>query len=288
MKCPKCGGEIPFYDLKPNCKHCGVNIMFYTQDAALSRDAKRTELEGAAARMIIARVKAAFIGSKLAIARMVLVLAAVGVLALPFSGVRYTVPFFDHTYSAGLIGIITAYTGGFLMKLPAFLGSALLARHTLIAVIDTVFVALLALLAVVILVIYLIGFINLTKSTKALRIVALVGACVALAGQVVSLILKLTAPESSAASVTFGFGGVAACAVWLALFFVNRAMLKKGVEPVYKPNDIKRRDMLKKVRAGEVNLDDLPLPVFESEEEHAERLKALEEALRAEEEGKEL
>jgi hypothetical protein len=42
------------------------------------------------------------------------------------------------------------------------------------------------------------------------------------------------------------------------------------------------------VRAGEVDLDSLPLPVFESEEERAERIKALEEALKAEEEGKEI
>ncbi|MCR5783530.1 MAG: hypothetical protein K6G90_12455, partial [Clostridia bacterium] len=65
MKCPKCGGEIPFYNLKPNCKYCGVNIMYFTQEEGLVRDAKRTELEGAAARMIIARVKAEFIGSGL-------------------------------------------------------------------------------------------------------------------------------------------------------------------------------------------------------------------------------
>ena len=55
MKCPKCGGEIPFYDLHPNCKHCGVNIMYYMQNDGLMRDAKRTELEAAVARMIVAR-----------------------------------------------------------------------------------------------------------------------------------------------------------------------------------------------------------------------------------------
>ena len=65
-------------------------------------------------------------------------------------------------------------------------------------------------------------------------------------------------------------------------------MLKKGIEPVYKENDLKRKELLGRVRAGEVDLDSLPLPVFESEEEHAARLNALEEALRAEEEGKEL
>ena len=49
-----------------------------------------------------------------------------------------------------------------------------------------------------------------------------------------------------------------------------------------------KRELLKKVRAGEVSLASLPLPVFESEEEREERMKALEEALKAEEEGKEL
>ena len=46
MHCPKCNGEIPFYDIRPNCKHCGVNIWYYTQQRDLARDAKRTELEG--------------------------------------------------------------------------------------------------------------------------------------------------------------------------------------------------------------------------------------------------
>ena len=65
-------------------------------------------------------------------------------------------------------------------------------------------------------------------------------------------------------------------------------LAKNGIEPTYSENDIKRKELLKKVRAGEVDLDSLPLPIFESEEEHEERMKALEEALKAEEEGKEL
>ena len=92
MKCPKCGGEIPFYNLKPNCRYCGVNIMYFTQEEGLVRDAKRTELEGAAARMIIARVKAEFIGSGLVIARLVLALVAVAALLVPFGSVSYALP----------------------------------------------------------------------------------------------------------------------------------------------------------------------------------------------------
>ena len=91
MKCPKCGGEIPFYNLKPNCKHCGVHIYYYSQDALLMRDAKRTELEAAAARMVIARIKASFIGGGLQIARMVFVLISVAALLLPFGGAAFRV-----------------------------------------------------------------------------------------------------------------------------------------------------------------------------------------------------
>ena len=65
-------------------------------------------------------------------------------------------------------------------------------------------------------------------------------------------------------------------------------MLKKGIEPAYRENDIKRRELLRKVCRGEIDLDSLPLPVLESEQEREERLKALNEALKAEEEGKEL
>ena len=76
--------------------------------------------------------------------------------------------------------------------------------------------------------------------------------------------------------------------MYAVIWFLNKKMLDKGIEPEYRENDLKRRELLKQVRAGQVDLDSLPLPVFENEQEREERMKALEEALRAEEEGKEL
>ncbi len=290
MKCPKCGGEIPFYNLKPNCSHCGVNIMYFSQEQGLIRDAKRTELEGAAARMVIARIKAAYIGSKAAIARMVLILGAIAVLMLPFGSVTYSVPFYEKTLSAGLIGIITGFIDGTLLKLPDFLNSSLLAAHTKAFLLPAGVMALLLVVGLVLLALYLIDFLQLEKISRAIRNAALAGAVIALLGQIAVLIMDFAnpLPESPAATFKAGFGGFAAAAVWLALFFINRYMLKKGIEPAYRENDIKRRELLRKVRKGEVDLDSLPLPVLESEEERAERMKALEEALKAEEEGKEL
>lgn len=31
-KCPKCGGKLGIFDLKPNCPHCGCSIMYYDMD----------------------------------------------------------------------------------------------------------------------------------------------------------------------------------------------------------------------------------------------------------------
>ncbi len=115
-----------------------------------------------------------------------------------------------------------------------------------------------------------------------MRNLALVGAVVALLAQITSVVMKLTTPDTALASVSYGFGGAAAAAVFLVLFFLNIALLKKGIEPVYREYDPRRLELLKKVRAGEVDLDSLPLPVFESEEEHEERMKALQQALQAE------
>ena len=282
MKCPKCGGEIPFYDLKPNCKHCGVNIYYYSQDALLARDAKRTELEAASARMVIARIKASFIGGPLQIARMIFVLGAAAALLLPFGGVKFSMPFYDGGFSAGLLGVIGAFQNGLLLKLPQFLQSALLSKQTLAAVIDGGCLLAVAVLDIIMFVMYLLSFFDLKKSTKRMRNLALVGAAVALLAQIASVVMKLITPDTAIASVSFGFGGAGACAVFLVVFFLNRALLKKGIEPVYREYDPRRLELLKKVRAGEVDLDSLPLPVFESEEEHEERMKALQQALQAE------
>lgn len=288
MNCPKCGGEIPFFDLKPNCKHCGVNIMYYTQNDGLMRDAKRTELESAVARMVVARIKAQFIGGKLQILRMIIVLLSVCALLVPFASVKYSVPFFDGSFSAGLIGIITGFSGGSIMKLPEFMGSTLFGQHSTLICVAFVLVILCFLIDLVIFSAFVLGFMNLTKSAKVMKNWALAGAVISVLVQAAVIVLNFISKDSATSQFKMGFGALVCLAAYLIVFFVNKAILNKGIEPVYRENDLKRREMLKKVRAGEVDLDTLPLPVYESEEEKEERLKALREALKVEEEGKEL
>ena len=288
MKCPKCGGEIGLFDLRPNCKHCGINIMYYTQHEGLVRDAKRTELESAVARMVVARIKAAFIGGKLQIMRMIAVVCAVCVLMIPFIGVRYTVPFFDKKLSIGLIGLIQSFGDGMLLKQIDFIKSALFSKFAASEAIILLLFVIILLIDILIFGAYCIGFINLTKSTKFMKIMSAIGAVISLVTQIAVIVLKVSVHGNEYAVISVGFGALASFAVFVIMFILNNALLKKGIEPTYREYDPKRKDLLKKIRAGEVDLDSLSLPVFESEEEREERIKALEEALKIEEEGKEL
>ena len=44
-KCPKCGGKLGIFDLKPNCPHCGCSIMYYDMDKRLEEDSIKAEAE---------------------------------------------------------------------------------------------------------------------------------------------------------------------------------------------------------------------------------------------------
>ena len=254
------------------------------------RDAKRTELEGAAARMVIARIKTAFIGGKTAIARLVITIGAFAILLLPFATITLTAPFYEKTLSAGLLGVIMDIIHGVLMKIPTYLQSTMFSSYTKAFLLPEGIVAVLILLGAVIFGVYLFSFLKLEPMTKIVKNTALAGAVIALLGQIAVLVrvYLFPLPETPAAQFKASWGGFAVAAVWFALYYINRLMLQGGIEPTYRENDIKRRDLLKKVRAGEVNLDSLSLPVMESPEEREERLRALREALKAEEEDKEL
>lgn len=283
MKCPKCGAEIPFYDLKPNCRHCGVNILYYTQDYLLERDAKRSELESAVARMLVARIKATFIGSALAIVRMIFILGAVGATALPFCSAKFVLPFYEETLSVGLVGVIQSYSNGLLLSVPSFLKSVLFSNATLGALIIAAFFILIVFIDVALLLIYLLSFFKPDKAARKLKNASIVACALSLCAQTAVFICNAAVVTDTAyASFNIGYGAILCFAIHLALVFINIKMLKKGVEPVYREFDPKRREILKKVKAGEIDLDELSLPVFESEEEYENRMKEFEQAMEEE------
>lgn len=284
MTCPKCGGHIGTFDLKPNCKHCGVNIILYTQEHELIRDAKRAELEFASARIVVAKIKAAFIGSKPVIARLVLVLLCVATLLIPFAGVKFALPLFEDSIDVSGLGVYNLFSGGLLSALTSFASDSVFGGATVRALVIIALLVLIALMAVAMLVTEILSFLNLKKSAKLMAIFAFIAAGIAVAAQIIALVFGAGDYPSF---ITFkaGFGGVVAALFFAAFGVLNLKLFKTEIPVTLKPNDPERKELLKKVKAGEVSLDDLPLPIFETEEEKAERMKALSEAMEREEGG---
>ena len=77
--CPNCGHKLKLTDWKPNCPKCGVNLVYYNMDERLQEEADIAELDHVRVQKKIDRLKASFVGSKLAAVRLaLLIIGAVG------------------------------------------------------------------------------------------------------------------------------------------------------------------------------------------------------------------
>ncbi len=81
--CPKCGKKLRLYDWRPECPHCGVNMVYYNSNDRMLEETEQAEIEHAHSQPRIDRAKAAFFGSAPAIARIVLSVLPIGALFLP-------------------------------------------------------------------------------------------------------------------------------------------------------------------------------------------------------------
>jgi signal transduction histidine kinase len=103
--CPKCNGKLGITNLGANCPHCGVNLLYYDIERRLLADADAAEAESALFSKKLARVKAAYVGSPLAIARIVLSVLPIAALFLPLVKGSIEGPFIDKSFSVGMIQI---------------------------------------------------------------------------------------------------------------------------------------------------------------------------------------
>jgi len=282
LNCPKCGTHISNFDLKPNCKNCGVNILLYVQEYQLERDAKRTELEFASARIILARVKATFIGGALPIARLVVTLLCAAALLIPFADFGISTPAFSTDISMGGIGIYNLFSGGLLSALSGFMNSVLFGAEMKKVIILVGILLLLALSEVAILLAEILSFINIKKSAKAMSILSIIGIVFCAAFAIAAFVVN-GADIPQYMSFKLGFGWLVTAAVLGVNFFLNRKIWKNDLPLKLRTYDIERKETLKKIKNGEIDFDDLPIPVFETDEERETRFKELEEMLMTEE-----
>ena len=91
--CPKCGKHLRMVDWQQHCPHCKCNIVLYDIQERLMQDADKAEVQHYHFQKRINRMKAAFIGSKLAIARIFTSLIPVAAIVVPWLKGSFKAPF---------------------------------------------------------------------------------------------------------------------------------------------------------------------------------------------------
>ncbi len=91
--CPKCGYKLKMIDVKADCPKCGVNMIYYNHQERLAEDADKAEEEHIKFQPKIDRVKFAFVGTKLSIVRLVMLLIPIGMLFLPLAHISVNLPY---------------------------------------------------------------------------------------------------------------------------------------------------------------------------------------------------
>ena len=266
--CPKCNKNIPIYHIGQLCPHCNVNIRFYDFDKKFYHDAKKAELSLAKISIFIAHLKANFIGSKLAIIRLCTMILPLLSLLVPYANANISQPFYDGKMSLSALGLFNAFSDGslnYIMTMKSG-GPDRLAFVSLFAAVAGV--AAVAVFAVLIFLLTILSIINIKKMPKVLCAVSLLGIAATIAAAVLCFRFPHTAEAADgvllSGSVSFGY--IITIIAFAVVFVVNLLIIKNGLNVVYKEGDLERKEIAKKVKNGEINIDDLPQPIVETEE----------------------
>ncbi len=263
--CPKCDKKLRITDISQFCPSCGVNMRFYNFEENFLREAKYAELSQAGLKVKIRNLKYSFSGSKLITAKLVVMLLPLLSLLIPSGNITISLPFVTSEAHFGILGIINIVTGGSLNYILEMCNSAVAGaefsalRNALLG-----FVAV-ALLCVFCFIFSFFGFISIKNMQKLATVTAGLGVVASVATLVLIAVFNSATAESMILSSGFGIGLFVTVLMFIAVFVVNLLLWKKGIHPVYDEGVEERVRIFKEVKAGRINIDDLPQPVVETE-----------------------
>ena len=118
--CPKCGVHLKLTDWRQHCPHCGANIVVYDLQERLMQQADIAEVQHYHFQKKIDRLKASFVGSKLAVVRIVTSFIPVFALLLPIINCKLNPEFGGFEGGASFV---TIYNGVDTIGKAGFLGN---------------------------------------------------------------------------------------------------------------------------------------------------------------------
>ena len=253
--CPNCGVHLKKTYWKPNCPNCNVNIFYNGMQERLENDVKTAEISLNKMYAMLDRAKASYVGSKLAIIRIILTLIPIGALFLPLAKLSVNVPFVSESFS---INALTLYNAVSTMDFDGLFGmfsSETMSLAVILFALSIVFVALGAVAS-------LVGFILLFLSCSPKGIQRNLGfAGIALGCYVLSGVAFLVSGSQFAsvlgdgysASISFGYFILLALAI--APIVIN-VMIKKNPIVVKSSAEKRKQEIAEKAAKMAADLEE--------------------------------
>lgn len=263
-KCPKCEKKLRLSDVSQFCPHCGVNMRFFNFEETFTREAKIAELSQAGLKVKLRNLKYSFSGSKYVTAKLVVMLLPVITLLIP-SG-SFTISALFKTFGAdfGILGIVNIFTGGVLNYILEMASSEISGTAFVSLIAALLSYVLVALCAVFCLLFSLFGFISIKHMHKITTVFAGAGMVMSVISTIMIFVFASKSEGDIIISGKGGFGLILTMLMFAVVFYVNLMLWKKGIHPVYDEGVEERVRIYKEVKAGRINIDDLPQPVVET------------------------
>ncbi len=230
-KCPNCGYHLKLWNVRAECPSCKVNIPNYDWINRLEQDSVVAEAALLKMKQKFARIKYAFVGTKLRIARIPVSVLPLLSFFLPLFTLDFALPYFDKLKSFNIISLIKQVFEFDFGAIPGFIASPVLGGATIrfLLAIALVFLSLLTLVPVSLF--FLIrNYKNL--QSKALFITNLLSALMMTASAVLfkSFSAMQQASTVNAFSGKPGFGLILGIVFFLASAGINLAVAKSKAE----------------------------------------------------------
>lgn len=262
--CPKCDYKLKITDISQYCPKCKVNMRFYGFEENFYREAKIAELSQAGILCKIRRLKTAFIGSKMTIARLIVMLLPAAALLLPAATSQIILPYKTADVPFSIIGLVNLFTTSDLSYIMSMTGSSFAGpefKKMQLAVFAFVAAAFCAVLVLLTSILCFISVKNMQKITSA---AAGLGIIAGIASMIITGSFVSAVKDSPVISAKSGFGMILVIAMFAVVLAINLILSIKGIKVEYDEGMLERAEIYKKVKAGEVNIDDLPQPVIET------------------------
>lgn len=225
--CPKCNKHLKLTDWKQHCPYCGANIVVYDVQERLMKEADIAEVEYYNFQKKIDRVKASFVGTKLAVARIFTSLLPAGPIFLPLIRATFAAPFEAYEGNIAMTDIVN--------KISVLTGNAIpamISENKTAGLFFTAAVLLFALSLAATLLHFILNTLSCSPKGKQRNMIVDVLLLVfTLASPVCFLLMR----GNSAVSGTLGIGAYLYILLQLVNVAVDYAAMKKGIPVVHKP-----------------------------------------------------